>query len=146
MHPPADQFSTRERILHVTVKRTERSSAELAGDILHDGQELVRLEIELAKQEARELLVRNGVAVGLLVLAALFLVVAIFVAVPVFLIQLWWNHVLGAAIWIGVYILLALLLGLVGYLLLRLEAPPRTIASLKETREWALRQLTSNDR
>ena len=133
-------------MLFLTVKRTERSSRELAGDILHDAQELVRLEVALAKQEVRELLVRNGVAAGLLAFAALFLVLAVFVAVPVLIIQMSSDHVLAAAIWVGVYVLLALLLGLVGYVLLRLEAPPRTIASLNETREWALRQLSSNDR
>ncbi len=133
-------------MLFLTVKRTERSSRELAGEILHDAQELVRLEVALAKQEVRELLVRNGVAAGLLAFAALFLVLAVFVAVPVLIIQMSSDHVLAAAIWVGVYVLLALLLGLVGYVLLRLEAPPRTIASLKETREWALRQLSSNDR
>lgn len=132
-------------MLFVTVKRIERSSAELAGDILHDGRELVRLEIELARREVRELLVRNAVAVALLLVAAVLVFLAVFVAVPVFLVQLWSNHVLGAAIWIGAYVVLALVLGLVGYLRLRLEAPPRTLASLKETREWVLRQISSSD-
>jgi cytochrome c biogenesis protein CcdA len=133
-------------MLFLTVKRTDRSSTELAGDILHDGRELVRLEIELAKREVRELLVRNAVAVSLLAFAVLLLLIAILVAVPVLLVQLWSDHVLGAVIWIGAYVVLALLLGLVGRLLLRLEAPPRTLSSLKETREWVLRQISSSDR
>ncbi len=128
------------RILFVTVNRA--SSAELAQEIVQEAQDLVRLELELAKRELRELAFR----IGLVAAGALLLALALLVALPVFLVLLWWNHVLGAAIWLGVYALGGLALGLTGGVLLRLRPPLRTISSLQETKRWAVRQLRSNDR
>src|SRR5438552_6357519 len=39
-------------------------SADLAADIVESAQQLVRLEIALAKQEVKELAMRNGIAIG----------------------------------------------------------------------------------
>jgi hypothetical protein len=128
------------------VQRAERSSTDLAADIVHDAQELVRLEIELAKQEAKELAIRNGVAVGLLTFGGLLLMLALLVGIPVLVVSWIPNHVVAAAVWVGAYVVLGALLAAIGRLLLRLEPPPRTLASLRETRAWALRQISSNDR
>jgi uncharacterized membrane protein YdjX (TVP38/TMEM64 family) len=128
------------------VNRAERSSAELAQDIVHEAQDLVRLQIDLLKQELRELAIRNGVAGGLLAFGALLLMLALLVALPVFLIMLSGNLVLGAAIWLAAYVVLGAILVLVGRLLLRLQPPQRTLNSLEETKAWALRQIRSNDR
>lgn len=124
----------------------ERSSAELARDIVHEARDLVRLEVDLAKQELRELAIRNAIAIGMLVFGALLLVLVVLVALPVFLVLLWDRHALGAAIWIGAYVIIGAGLVLAGRLALRLEAPRRTLASLEETKEWALRQIRSNGR
>ena len=94
----------------LTVNRGEQSSAELAQDIVHEAQDLVRLEIELAKQELKELAIRNGIAAGLLAAGGLLVALALLVALPVFLVVLWDNHVLGAAIWLGVYAVLGIAL------------------------------------
>ena len=128
------------------VHRAEQSSAELAQDIVHEAQHLVRLELDLAKQELKELAIRNGIAIGLLAFGGLLLLLALLVALPVLLIVLWDNHVLGAIIYLTVYVVLGAALVLAGRLTLRLEAPPRTLASLEETKEWALRQIRSNSR
>ena len=120
--------------------------ADLAQGIVAEARELVHLEVELAKQELRELAIRNGIAIGLLASGAFLLVLGIFVALPVFLVLLWWNHVAGAAIYLGACILVGAVLLLAGRLALRLHAPKRTISSLEETKEWALRQIRSSDR
>jgi uncharacterized membrane protein len=128
------------------VDRGDRSSADLAQDLVQEAQDLIRLEIQLAKQEVRELVLRNGIAAGLLAFGALLMVLALLVALPVFLVVLWDDHVLGAAIWLGVYVVLGASLLLAGRLALRLEAPQRTLTSIQETKRWALRQIRSNSR
>lgn len=128
------------------VSRADRSSAELAQDIVHEAQSLVRLEVDLAKQELRELAIRNAVAIGMLVIGAVLIGLALLVALPVFLVLRSDNQVLSALIWIGAYVVVGIALALAGRLTLRLEAPRRTLASLEETKEWALRQIRSNGR
>ncbi len=120
------------------------STAELAQDVVQEAQELVRLNVQLGKQELRELAVRNGMAVGFLVFGALLLMLALLVALPVFLVLLWDNHLAGAAIWLGAYALVGASLALAGRLLLRLTPPQKTLASLEETKNWLLRQIKSN--
>ena len=133
-------------MLFVTMDGPKQSSADLARGIVDEARELVRLEVRLAQQELRELAIRNAIAIGLLAFGALLLLVAVLVAVPTFLVLLWWNHVAGAAIWLGAYVVLAAALLLAGRLALRLRVPPRTLASLEETKRWALRQIRSNGR
>jgi len=129
------------------VNRAERSSAELAQDIVHEAQDLVQLELQLAKQELKELAMRNGIAFGLLAFGTVLLVLAVLVVLPMLLlVVLWDQHVLGALIWLGGYVVVGAALLLVGRLLLRLEAPRRTLSSLEETKRWALRQIRSSDR
>ena len=135
-----------DRILFLTVNRAERSSAELAQDIVHEANTLVRLELDLAKQELKELAIRNGIAIGLLAAGGLLAMLGLLVALPVFLILLWDQHVLGAAIYLGVCVVLGAILLLAGRLALRLQPPRRTLASLEETKQWVLRQIRSNDR
>jgi hypothetical protein len=130
----------------LTVNRVDRPAPEVVRDVVHQGSDLVRLEWELARQELKELAIRNGIAVGLLVLGGLLVMVAVLVALPVFLVVLWDRHVLGAAIWIGVYVVLGAALVLAGRLGLRLEPPRRTLASLEETKNWVLRQIRSSSR
>ncbi|TMC06124.1 MAG: phage holin family protein [Chloroflexi bacterium] len=131
----------------MTVNRAERSSAELAQDIVHEAQDLVQLELQLAKQELKELAMRNGIAFGLLAFGTVLLVLAVLVVLPMLLlVVLWDQHVLGALIWLGGYVVVGAALLLVGRLLLRLEAPRRTLSSLEETKRWALRQIRSSDR
>jgi uncharacterized membrane protein YqjE len=129
------------------VNGADRSSAELAQDIVHEAQDLVRLQVELAKQELKELVVRNGIAAGLLMLGTVLLLLALLVVTPLLLlVVLWEHHVLGAIIWLTGYIVAGALFLLAGRLLLRLEPPRRTLSTLEETRQWALRQIRSSDR
>jgi Flp pilus assembly protein TadB len=122
------------------------SSAEIAAGLVEQAERLVRLEVELAKQEAKELAVRNGVAAGLFAGAGLLLMLALLVGVPVLIVVAVPLHWLAALIWIVVYVLIAVVLALVGRRMLQLRAPEKTIESLKETRNWALQQMKSPGR
>ena len=122
------------------------ATADIAAGLVTDAQRLVRLEIALAKQELKELAIRNGVAAGLFAVAALLATLAIFVGIPVLIVVWIPNHVVAAAVWIGAYVVAAAIMGVVGKLMLRIEAPPKTLSSLKETKEWAIRQISSTGR
>jgi uncharacterized membrane protein YdjX (TVP38/TMEM64 family) len=130
----------------LTVNRPERSSAELAQDIVHDAQDLVQLEWQLAQQELKELAIRNAIAAGLLAFGTVFVLLAVLVALPVLLVLRSASPVLGAAIWLTGYVVGGAVLLLVGRLLLRLEPPRRTLSSIEETKQWVLRQIRSSDR
>jgi len=120
------------------------SSRRLIGSVISDAQRLVELEIALAKQELKELAARNAIALGLIVLGALLAALAILVAVPVLVVMLvpWkWE---AAAVWVAVYVVIGAVLIVFGKARLQVKLPPRTIESLKENKEWALRRVKSS--
>jgi hypothetical protein len=125
---------------------TRSSSADLASGLVEDTQRLVQLEIALARQEVKELLIRNSVAAGLLSLAAMLAVLCIFVAVPVLIVWLVPAHVIAALVWVAAYLVGGAILALVGRVMLKITPPQKTLTSLKETKEWALRQISSAGR
>ena len=123
----------------------DESSAELAADIVESAQQLVRLEIALVKQEAKELAIRNGIAAGLMAGGGLLAVLGLLVGVPVLLVMAF-DSWIAALAWVLIYVLGGLGLVLIGKSRLKIEAPQRTLASLKETRAWVLHQLTTSSR
>ncbi len=122
------------------------STAELAHDIVENAQELVRLEIALAKQEVKELAASNAVAAGSFAVASLLATLAILVALPVLIVVLVPLHWLAALVWLVLYLVVAGGLALFGRSRLRIEVPQRTLSSLRETKAWALRQLSTSSR
>lgn len=118
------------------------SARDLIASVIGDAQRLVSLEVALPKQEAKELVARNAIAAGLIAVGGLLLLLAILVALPVLAVALlgW----IAAAVWAGAYALIGVVLLLVGKSRLQLHLPPRTIESLKENKEWALRRAKSN--
>ena len=125
-------------------KESRPSSRGLVASVISDAQRLVALEIALAKQEAKELAARNGIAAGLMGFGGLLVVLAVLVAVPVLVITLvpWkWE---AAAIWVAAYVVIGVILLLIGRARMRIGLPPRTVGSLKENKEWALRRVKSN--
>lgn len=122
------------------------TSAELAADIVESAQQLVRLEIALAKQEVKELAVRNGIAIGLFAAAGLLAALAIFVVVPVLIVVSVGHHTIAALVWLILYGAGAAVAALVGRSMLSLHPPERTISSLKETKAWVLHQLNTNSK
>jgi putative superfamily III holin-X len=122
------------------------STADLAHDIVASAQQLVHLEIALAKQELKELAVTNAVAAGAFAGAALLGLLALLVVLPVLIVVLVPAHWIAALVWLVLYLGLAGGLALFGRSRLRIEAPQRTITTLKETKSWALRQLNTSSR
>ena len=122
------------------------SSRELAADVMQLVQRLVGLEIALAKQELKEIAIRNLIAVACLAVAALLAILTVLVAVPVLIVELVPWHWQAAAVWAAVYGLVAGGLALYGKSRFSLRMPSRTIESLKENKEWALHQLRSTKR
>lgn len=121
----------------------ERPAGEVAGDLADDVRRMIDLQVELAKQEARELAVANAVAAGMLAVGGLLVVLAVLVALPVLLVTVLPWHWQAAVVWTALYLLVGAAGLLVGRSRLRLEPPRKTLAALKETREWVLRRMRS---
>ena len=122
------------------------SSRGLVASVISDAQRLVALEVALAKQEAKELATANAIALGVIAFGGLLAMLAILVALPVLVVMLvpWkWE---AAAIWVGAYLVIGLVMVFAGRARLQLKLPPRTVESLKESKEWALRRVRSNGR
>jgi uncharacterized membrane protein YqjE len=122
------------------------SSPELAAEIVEEAERLVRLQIELAKAEIKELAITNAIAAGAFAVAAMLIIVTLLVAIPVLIVVAVEPHWLAALAWIVVYLLAAGGLALLGRSKLRIAIPERTVNSLKETKDWALRQMRSPGR
>jgi len=121
-------------------------SGKLAAEVVQDVNRLVGLEIALAKQELKELAIRNAIATACIAAGGLLAVLALLVAVPVTIVMLVPWHWEAAAVWAVAYALLAAGLALYGRARLRITLPPKTVASLKETKTWALQRMRSTGR
>jgi hypothetical protein len=122
------------------------SARGLATGLVSDAQHLAQLQLELAKQELKELAVRNGIAAGMIAAAAWLLLLAVFVMVPLVVVTWRPDHLRWALIFLGGYLVAGVVLAVAGRFLLRLEPPRRTLETLKETKEWVLRQISSSGR
>lgn len=118
----------------------------MAAGLVEQAEQLVKLEIELAKQELKELAIRNGIAIGLFAGAGLLAMLALLVALPVLVVVLVPMHWLAALVWLVLYLLLGAGCALAGRSLLRIKPPEKTIESLQETKTWALQQIKSQAR
>ena len=132
--------------LIVARKKYGETTPDLAHDIVESAQQLVHLEIALAKQEVKELAISNGVAAGALAGAAVFALLAVLVALPVLLVVAIPAHSVAALVWLILCVVLAAGLALFGKSKLRIEAPKKTIESLKETKAWALHLISSTSK
>lgn len=125
---------------------THVSSRGLIASVISDAQRLVALEVALAKQEVKELATANAIALGVIAFGGLLAMLAILVAVPVLVVMLvpWkWE---AAAVWAGAYLVIGVVMVFAGKARLRFGLPPKTIETLKENKEWALRRVRSNGR
>jgi cytochrome c biogenesis protein CcdA len=123
-----------------------QKTGEIAAEVVQDVNKLVSLEVALAKQELKELAIRNAIAVACLVIGGVLAVLALLVAVPVMIVVLVPWHWQAALVWVVVYVLLAAGLALFGRARLMIALPPKTVASLKETKTWALQRMRSTGR
>jgi hypothetical protein len=131
---------------HVATDLAHQKSGDLVAEVVHEAQRLVNLEIALAKQEIKDLALANAIAAGMLAAGGLLLVVCVLVAVPVLVVVLLPWHWQAAATWIILYVLGGISLALAGKARFALRLPARTLASLKENKEWALRKMRSTVR
>ena len=118
----------------------------LIASVVNDAQRLVSLEVALAKQEAKELATDNAIAAGIIGFGALLVVLGVLVALPTLVVLSVPWHWQAAAVWVVAYVVIGVVLYLIGRARLQLRLPPRTIESLKENKEWALRRVRSNSR
>lgn len=116
-------------------KGRAESTSELASGVVEDAQRLVRLEIELAKIELKEMAIANGTAAGLFAGALTLAVLALLVAVPVLVVVAVPWHWQAALAWIVLYMVAAAVIAFIGRRLLKLK-PERTVQSINETKEW----------
>jgi len=70
-------------------------------------------------------------------------VLALLVAVPVIVVMVVPWHWEAAVVWAVAYALVAAVLALYGRARLHIGLPEKTIASLKETKTWALQRMRS---
>ncbi len=116
---------------------------DLARVAVEDTVRLVQQEIQLAKIELKEMLRSNIKAAVFLGIAAfcgllffIMLLVTIALVIP--------AHALVAGIETVLFLLLAVILGLVGKRMLQIGPPPKTMTTLKEDAEWAKQVLKRN--
>jgi uncharacterized membrane protein YqjE len=119
----------------------EPKSGDVAAEIVHDIQRLVELEVRLARQELKEVATTNVVAAACIATAGLLALVALLVALPVLVVEAVPWHWQAALVWVIANLVLAGGLSLFGRSRVRLRLPTKTLDSLKENKEWALRQL-----
>ncbi len=126
--------------------RQPANSGDLAAEVVRDAQRLVSLELALAKQEIKDLGMANAIAAGMVAFGGLLVILCVLVAVPALVVWLVPWHWQAATAWVVVYVVLGIGLALMGRARFALRLPARTLASLKENKEWAIRQMRSTVR
>lgn len=126
--------------------RSGAKAGDLAAEVVHDAQRLASLEVALAKREIRDMAVANAVAGGLVSGGGLLVAVGLLVALPVFVVLLVPWHWQAALVWVAACLLLGIMLIFAGKARFQLKLPSRTLESLKENKEWAVRRIRSNGR
>jgi len=125
----------------------QRGLVDLTRVALEDVLRLVQQEIQLARIELKEMLVSTAKGSALLAAAGLFgllFLIFLFVTIALIFPLPASPHALVAGIETVVFLALAAVLGLIGKGRLKLQAPPKTMTSLKEDAEWARNLLKRN--
>lgn len=125
------------------------SIAATIGEIAADGQRLVKLEVELAKQEIIGLLKTNAIAIGMLSVAALSGIFVLYTLVAMivfgalsFVFQRGMGHdAIALLVILVIWLLVAVILGLMGKSRLVFKLPESTIQTIKDDVAWAKAQI-----
>ena len=127
------------------------SITSVAARVIDDARELLREELALVRAEMRQeasdfihSVIDMGAAAGFAAFAALFVLLGLAQGAA-----LWW----GIRTWVA-YILMGIVLGIASGIALlmsrarlrQLMVPPKTAQSLRETKEWINRRMTSDER
>jgi uncharacterized membrane protein YqjE len=121
-------------------------SRDLAAELVQDAQRLVSLEIALAKQEIKHLVITNAIAVSLVGFGGLLVLLGVLVAIPSLVVVLVPWHWQAALAWAAGYVVVGIGIAFYGRARFVLKLPARTLGSLKENKEWALRKIKSTGR
>jgi hypothetical protein len=121
-------------------------SSELAAEVIKDAQRLIKLEVALAKQELKDLAMANAIASGMVVSGSLLVILCVLVAIASLVVTLLPWHWQAAVAWVLLYASAGIGLLLFGKRRFELKLPVKTLTSLKENKEWALRQMKSTVR
>ena len=116
---------------------------DLARVAVEDTVRLVQQEIQLAKIELKEMLQSNikaAVFLGIAAFCGLLFIIMLLVTIALIIPA----HALAAGIETVLFLVLAVILGLVGKRMLQIGAPPKTMTTLKEDAEWAKQVLKRN--
>lgn len=122
-------------------ERDDRSVSELTKELLRDVSELVRREVDLAKVELADKVRRLGMGIGLAIVGAVLLLVALGALTATAIIALattlsTWLAALIVTIVVG---MIGTIVLIVGMRVLRRGAPPvpeQTVESVKEDIAW----------
>jgi hypothetical protein len=123
--------------------------ASSIGEIAADAQRLVQLELQLAKEEVKELLKTNLIAIGMLSVAGLAAIFALYTAVEgliffglSFAFHRGMGHDAGAMLAVFLFwAAVAVILGLMGKSRLVFKMPEATIQTIKDDMAWAKAQI-----
>ncbi len=122
---------------------------DLGRALVDEVTQLVRLEIQLAKEEIREMVVTDVKAAVFLIVAGLLALIGLILGL-VALAFLLGNFILSAGWWVFIFFLLliigAVVLGMIGKNRLRIGPPEQTLATLREDVEWAKLQIKRDGR
>ncbi len=114
---------------------------------MDEARGLVRKEIELAKVEVMALVKTNAIAIGLFAGAAVLLLVALVMLQVAFILSFpFGTQFIVAWSLFGFWVVVIAILALIGRSKLKLQAPEKTIETLKGDIEWAKGQIHSNGR
>jgi hypothetical protein len=124
------------------------STRALVTGIVDDAQHLWELELELVRQEAREIVVRNAWALGLMIGSGTLLFVVFFVAIPLVIIEVAGHPLSVTVAWLVLDALAGVVLGVVGFRLVHVPdlTTTRSARAVLETKEWFLREINPNGR
>lgn len=115
-------------------------------DVVRDAQQLVSLEVALARRELKDLAMGYAIGAGMAAAGGLLITLAVLVAVPSIVVQLVPWHWQAAAVWAGADAVVGIVLVLIARYRFEFRLPKRTLDSLRENKDWALRRMRSNNR
>jgi uncharacterized membrane protein YqjE len=139
----APRASATESARTATNGNGRRGLIDLARLAVEDTVRLVQQEIQLAKIEVKEMLgsnIKAAIFLGAAAFCALLFVILLLVTIALWIP----NHALVGLIETVVFLVLAVILGLLGKGMLKIGAPPKTMTTLKEDAEWAKQVLKRN--
>jgi uncharacterized membrane protein YqjE len=135
--------STESARARATTANGRRGIIELARVAVEDTIRLVQQEIQLAKIEIQEML-RSNIRAAIFLGIAGFCGMVFFIMLLVTIALLIPAHALVAGIETVIFVVLAIILGLMGKSMLKIGPPPKTMTTLKEDAEWARQVLKRN--